>query len=327
MHGSRILRSLAIAAAVSLCAGAGTSVAQQYPVKPIRLIVPYPPGGPADALARMIGQQLTATWGQPVIVDDRGGGGGVIAAELGAKAVPDGHTLFMAAIQTHAINPALYAKLPYDPIKDFAPITPASFDPLLLVLNTSVPAANLKELVALAKARPGQLNYASTGVGGSSQLAMELLKSMAGIDLIHVAYKGAAPAVTDMLSGQTQATFLGISGVLALVKSGRLRAVAVSSAKRSVVAPDVPTVAESGYPGFEVITWYGVAAPAGTPASIIRKLNTEIARIMRLPEVKDRLAAAGAEAVSMTPEAFAAFIKSEMAKWGKVIRDAGIKGE
>ena len=327
MYGHEILRSLAIAAAAALCVGAGTSTAQQYPFKSIRLIVPYPPGGPADTLARMIGQQLTAAWGQPVIVDDRGGGGGVIAAELAAKSAPDGHTLFMAAIQTHAINPGLYAKLPYDPIKDFAPITPASFDPLLLVLNTGVPAANLKELVALAKARPGQLNYASTGIGGSSQLAMELLKSMAGINLIHVAYKGAAPAVTDMLSGQTQATFLGISGMLALVKSGRLRALAVSSVKRSAVAPEVPTVAESGYPGFEIITWYGVAAPAGTPASIIRRLNTEIARIMRLPEVKDRLAASGAEAVSTTPEQFGAFIKSEMAKWRKVIQDANIKAD
>jgi tripartite-type tricarboxylate transporter receptor subunit TctC len=304
-----------------------TGASPHYPTKPIRFIVPYPAGGPADTVARMIGQHLTATWGQGVVVDDRGGGGGLIAAEMAAKSPPDGHTLFLGAIQTHAINPALYAKLPYDPIRDFAPITPVSFDPLLLVIHPAVGAATLKELVALAKARPGQLNYASTGTGGSSQLAMELLKSIAGINLTHVPYKGATPAITDMISGQTQVTFLGVSGVLPHVRGGRLKALGISSAKRSAVAPEIPTIAESGYPGFEVITWYGVVVPAGTPREIQRMLSTEISRIVRLPDVKDRLAASGADAVSMTPEQFGAFIKSEMVKWAKVIKEAGIKAD
>lgn len=320
---SRILA----AAAAAACGLGATAPASAFPTKPIRIIVPYPAGGPADTVTRLYGQQLSMSLGQPVVVDTRGGGGGLIAAELAARSTPDGHTLFLGAIQTHAINPALYAKLPYDPVKDFVPITPASFDPLMLAIHPSVAASNVKELVAVARSRPGKLLYASTGIGGSSQLAMELLKSMAKVDITHVAYKGAAPAFVDMVSGQTQVTFLGISGLMPHVKGGRLKALAVSGASRSPIAPDLPTVAESGFPGFEVVTWYGFMAPAGTPAAVIRTLHTEFARIARVPEVKDRLAASGAEAVTMTPEAFADFVRAEIVKWRKVIQEAGIKAE
>lgn len=326
MSQARLFGVLATTAALALFAAAA-SHAQSFPTKPIRIIVPYPAGGPADTLARLYGQQISTSLGQPVIIDNRGGGGGLIAAEVAARATPDGHTLFLGAIQTHAINPGLYAKLPYDPIKDFIPITPGSFDPLMLASHPSVAASNVQELVKLARAQPGKLLYASTGIGGSSQLAMELLKSMAKIDIRHIAYKGAAPAFVDMLSGQTQVTFLGISGLMPHVKTGRLKALAVSGASRSHVAPDVPTVAESGFPGFEVVTWYGFMAPAGTPSAVIRTLHTELVRSAKTAEVKDRLAAAGAEAVTMTPEAFAAFVRAEMTKWGKVIKEAGIKGE
>ncbi len=321
------LRGVFVATAAGLICAAAPACAQSFPTKPLRVIVPYPAGGPADTVARLFGQRLAASLGQPVVVDDRGGAGGLIAAELAARATPDGHTLFLGAIQTHAINPALYAKLPYDPIKDFVPIMPASFDPLMLAIHPSVTAGSVQQLVALARSRPGKLLYASTGIGGSSQLAMEMLKSMARIDITHIAYKGAAPAFVDMLSGQTQVTFLGISGLMPHVKAGRLKGIAVSGATRSGAAPDVPTVAESGFPGFEVVTWYGFMAPAGTPAAVVRTLNAELARIARLPEVKDRLAATGAETVVMTPEEFASFVKAEMAKWGKVIRDAGIKAD
>jgi tripartite-type tricarboxylate transporter receptor subunit TctC len=325
-QGRTVPRMFAVAAAAVLC-HANPGSAQTFPTKPIRILVPYPAGGPADTVTRLYGQQLAASLGQPVIVDTRGGGGGLIAAELAARATPDGHTLFLGAIQTHAINPALYAKLPYDPVKDFAPITPASFDPLMLAIHPSVAAGSVQELVSVARSRPGKLLYASTGIGGSSQLAMELLKSMAKVDITHIAYKGAAPAFVDMVAGQTHVTFLGISGLMPHVKAGRLKALAVSGAGRSATAPDLPTVAESGFPGFEVVTWYGFMAPAGTPAPVLRVLGTEFARIARLPEVKDRLAASGAEAVNMTPEAFGAFVRAEMAKWAKVIRDAGIKAE
>jgi len=319
-------RILAAAAAVACGLGA-TAPAQAFPTKPIRIIVPYPAGGPADTVTRLYGQQLSMSLGQPVVVDTRGGGGGLIAAELAARSAPDAHTLVLGAIQTNAINPALYAKLPYDPVKDFVPITPASFDPLMLATHPSVGANNVQELIAAARARPGKLFYASTGIGGSSQLAMELLKSMAKVQITHVAYKGAAPAFVDMVSGQTQVTFLGISGLMPHVKGGRLKALAVSGASRSPIAPDLPTVAESGFPGFEVVTWYGFMAPAGTPAAVIRTLHTEFARIAKVPEVKDRLAASGAEAVTMTPEAFADFVRAEIAKWRKVIQEAGIKAE
>ncbi|MCC6535439.1 MAG: tripartite tricarboxylate transporter substrate binding protein [Burkholderiales bacterium] len=322
-----VLRATLAAAATAAIAAANPAGGQSFPTKPLRVIVPYPAGGPADTVARLFGQRLAASLGQPVVVDDRGGGGGIIAAEVAARSTADGHTLFLGAIQTHAINPWLYAKLPYDPIKDFVPIMPASFDPLMLAIHPSVAADSVQQLVALARSRPGKLLYASTGIGGSSQLGMELLKSMARIDLTHVAYKGAAPAFVDMLSGQTQVTFLGISGLMPHIKAGRLKGLAVSGAKRSAAAPEVPTVAESGFPGFEVVTWYGFMAPAGTPASVIRALNAELARIANLSEVKDRLAAAGAETVVMTPEAFAGFVKAELTKWGKVIREANIKAD
>jgi tripartite-type tricarboxylate transporter receptor subunit TctC len=310
--------------------GPAVAVAQKadpapgFPSKPIRFIVPYPAGGPADAVARMVAAQLGAAWNQTVVIDNRGGGGGLIAGEMAARAVPDGHTILMSAIQTHAINPVLYPKLPYHPLRDFVNVTPLSFDPLLLSIHPGVAATTLKEFIAVAKSQPGKINYASTGNGGSSQLSMELLKTMAGVNLLHVPYKGAAPAIAEMLAGQTQATFLGISGTLPLVRAGRLRGLGVSSAKRSSVAPEIPAIAET-FPGFEVTTWYGASVPAGTPPGVVAKISAEMARAVRAPEVRDRLAAGGAEAVHMEPAVFTRFIETELAKWGKVVKDAAIR--
>lgn len=320
-----------VAAVVMLAAGlagagarAAADASASYPNRPVRLIVPYAPGGGADTLARGIGQKLSAALGQAVVIDNRGGGGTIIGSDLAAKAVPDGHTIIIVA-STHAVVSSLYKKLPYDPIRDFAPVIRIASAPNILALHPSVPAGSVKELVALARSRPGQLVYASSGNGGGSHLAMELLKSMARIDLVHVPYKGSGPALVDLLSGQANLMFGGMIATLAQVRSGRLKAVAVSSAKRSPTIPELPTIAESGYPGYEAATWYGVLAPAGTPAPIVRKLNAEISRILKLPEVRERMTGVGAEPVGSTPEEFAAYIKSEVAKWAKVIKESGVR--
>lgn len=293
-----------------------------FPMRPIRLIVPYAPGGGADTLARGIAQKLSETFGYPVVVDNRGGGGTVLGSDLAAKSPPDGHTIILVA-STHAVVSSLHKKLPYDPIKDFAPIVRVASAPNILALHPSVPAASVKELIELARNRPGQLVYASSGNGGGSHLAMELLKSMARIDLIHVPYKGTGPAVIDLLSGQAKLMFGGMIGTLPHVRSGRLKAIAVSSAKRSPVVPDVPTIAESGFPGYEAATWYGVLAPAVTPASIVRKLNADIIGTLNHPELKQRLAGQGAAPAPSTPEEFAAYIKTEVTKWAKVVKESG----
>ena len=298
--------------------------AQPYPNKPIRFIVPFPAGGIADVMARVIGQKLTDAWNQPVVVENRAGAGGNIGAEIVAKSPPDGHTLIMGSIGTHAVNVSLFSKMPYDPVRDFAPVALVIQAEGLLVLHPSVPVKTVKELIALARARPGQLAYASAGNGTASHLAGELFKSMAKVDIVHIPYKGNVPAITDLIGGQTSMIFATMPTVLPQVKAGKLRALAVASAQRSPAAPDVPTIAEAALPGFEVTNWIGVFAPAGTPADIVARLNAEIMRIMRLPDVQPRLANEGAKFAPNTPHEFAAFQKSEIAKWGKVIRDARV---
>ncbi len=298
--------------------------AQPYPSKPIRFVVPFPAGGIADVMARVIGQKLNDAWNQPVVVENRAGAGGNIGAEIVARSPPDGYTLIMGSIGTHSVNVSLFSRLPFDPVRDFAPVALVIKADGLLVLHPSVPAKTVKELIALARARPGQLAYATAGNGTASHLAGELFKSMAKVDIVPIPYKGNVPAITDLLGGQTSMLFATMPTVLPQVKAGRLRALAVTGAQRSPAAPDVPAMAET-LPGFEVTNWIGVFAPAGTPADIVARLNAEIMRIMRLPEVQSRLANEGAKFTPTTPGEFAAFVQSEITKWGKVIRASGAR--
>ena len=306
---------------------AGLVHAQAYPSKPIRWIVTYPPGGPTDFVARAVGAKLGAAWGQQVVIDNRAGAGGALGTELAARAAPDGYTLLFGTSGGLTINPALISKLPYDPVRDFAPVSLLVINPQILVVHNSVPVNSVKELIAYAKAKPGQLNYASVGQGSPNQLGMELLKTLTGIDMVHVPYKGTGPAVTDLLGGQVQLMFNSMPLVLPLVKSGKLKGLAVGSPQRSPAAPDLPTVAEAGVPGFENVTWYGMFAPARTPAEIITKLNAQVVKILADPEMAQRLASQGAEPRSTTPAELAAFMRVEAVRWGKVIKTAGIKLE
>ncbi len=312
---------------LALMLPAGNASAQTYPNRPIRWIVTYPPGGPTDVVARAIGARLTEAWGQQIVIDNRAGAGGVIGTDLAAKAVPDGYTLLFGTSAGLTINPALSNKLPYDAVKDFSPVSLLVLNPQILVLNNAIPANTVKELIAYAKARPGQLNYASVGQGSPNHLGMELLKALAGIDLVHVPYKGTGPAITDLLGGQVQLMFNSMPSVLPLVKSGKLKGLAVGSAQRSPAIPDIPTVAEAGVPGFENVTWYGMFAPAKTPHDIIVKLNQQVVKILAEPEIAQRLASQGAEPRSSTPEELVKFMRMESARWKKVIQAAGIKLE
>ena len=294
-----------------------------YPNKTIRIVVPFPPGGIADVICRVFGQKFTDTWNQPVVVDNRPGAGGNIGADIIAKAPPDGYTIGIGSIGTHAVNVSLFSKMPYDPVKDFAPVALVMEADGLLVVHPSVPAKTVKELIALARARPGQLAYASAGTGTAAHLAGELFKSLAKIDLVHVPYKGNVPAITDLVGGQTSMLFATMPTVLPLAKAGKLRAIAVTGAQRNPAAPEYPAMAET-LPGFDVTNWIGIYAPAGTPADIVAKLNAEIMRIMRLPDVQTRLVNEGAKSRPNTPAEFGAYQKSEMAKWGKLIKEARI---
>ena len=314
----------------SLCvgvAGVAATHAQNYPTRPIRIIAQFTPGTSTDILARVIGGKLTEAWGQQVVVDNRPGAGGVVGTELGAKAAPDGYTLTMAVSSGFGINPTLYAKLPYDAIRDFAPITNIALTPQTLVTNPSFAAKSVKELVALAKGKPGQVNYASLGSGSTSHLTMEMFRSAAGIQLNHIPYKGSPAAHAELFSGQIPIMFDAIPAVLPHVRSGRLRGLGIGAAKRSPFLPDVPTIAESGYPEFEAVGWIGIAAPARTPAPVLDKLNTEIVRIINTPEMKERLATLAFTPVGDTREQFARFIQSEIAKWGRAVRESGAKAE
>jgi tripartite-type tricarboxylate transporter receptor subunit TctC len=315
-------------AALALASLASSSaVAQEYPHKPLRLIVPFPPGGGNDILARAVGQRLSDIIGQQIIVDNRGGAGGLIGAELAAKAVPDGYTIFLASIGNLAFTPALHARLPYDPVRDFAPVTLLATSAFILVVNPSLPAKSVKDLIALAKARPGTLNYGSSGQGSSLHMTGEIFKLATGTDLVHVAYKGSAPALTDLMAGQVQIMFGTMPPTLPHVKTGKLRALGVSGARRTPAAPDVPTIAEAGVPGFEVLNWYGIVAPGKTPAAIVQRLNRDLRTALKSPQMTESLGTQGLEDAADTPEKFGAFIKSEMAKYAKVVKAAGIRAE
>ena len=302
----------------------GGASAQSYPSKPVRLIVPFAPGGPADVQARLIGPKLTEAWGQPVVVENRAGGNTIIATELTARADPDGH-LVQIISAGFAINVSLYAKLPYDSLRDFAPVTQLTSGPAIVVVHPSLPARSVKELIQLARSRPGQLTYASAGL--PSQLAVELFKVTTGTDMVHVPYKGAAPAMIDLIAGHVQVSFPTIGGGLPHAQAGRLRALATTGAKRPPAAPDLPTMMEAGVPGYEATNWFGTAVPAKTPPAIVSKLSQEIGRVLRLPDVRERLLSQGMEPVSNTPDEFAAYIRSEMTKWARVVKASGAKPE
>lgn len=299
--------------------------AANYPSKPIRLIVPFTPGGSTDILARAIGQELTKAWGQSVVIENVPGAGGSIGADKVAKSTADGYTLLMGHIGTLAVNPSLYPKLAYDPVKDFAPVAWVARVPNVLVVHPSVPAKNIKELVALAKSKPGQLNYGSGGNGSAANLAMEYFKLRTETSMLHIPYRGAAPAVTDLLGGQIQILFTGAPALLGQIKNGQLRAIAISSSKRFDTLPDVPTVAESGYKDFEADQWYGVVAPAGTPRDIVAKLNMQINQSLNSAELKTRLNTEGAVATPTTPEVFGKLIQTEIARWKPVMTSGRVK--
>jgi tripartite-type tricarboxylate transporter receptor subunit TctC len=316
------MRALMIAAAL-----AATCAHADYPERPIRFIMPYPAGGSIDFGGRTVAARLAENLGQQIVVDNRTGSGGTIGTETAARAAPDGYTIVMGGVGTLAISPNLQRKLPYDPLKDFAPITMLASTPYVLVLHPSVAAASVRELVALAKARPGQMTYASGGNGSAPHLAGEYFKSLAGLDILHVPYKGSTPAITDLIAGQVQMLFTGIPPVLAHIKSGRLRAIAVTSAQRAAAMPELPTLRESGLREFEVSPWFGVLAPARTPAALIGRLNREMVAILQTSAIRQRFSTEGIEVVGDTPAHFAEYIQHELVKWSRVIRAAGIRAD
>ena len=302
-------------------------LARDYPEKTIRLIVPYTPGGTADLLARTVGQKMAESFGQQVIIDNRPGAGGNLGADLAAKAAPDGYTLLMGTVATHAINPHLYPNLPYDAAKDFAPIILLATLPNLLVVNPSLAATNVKQLIALAKEKPGELAYASAGNGTSQHLSGELFKKMTGVDMIHIPYKGSAPAVTDLVGGQVQLMFDNIASSLPQVRAGKLRALAVTGPRRSPVLPDLPTVSEAGLPGFSITSWFALFAPAGTPAKILLRLNKEAAKAIVLQELRQQWLGQGIEPAGGTAEQLAVFRRIDAAQWEKIVRESGARVE
>ena len=310
-----------------LCSTSSAHAQTAYPARPIRFVVPFTPGGSGDVFARPIAQKMSESLGQQVIVENRPGSGGVIGSEVVAKAPPDGYTIMMGLTANVVINPALYAKLPYDPARDFAPVTLVATGPYVLVVPPSLPASNVKQLLALARARPGELAYVSFGSGSMGHLAGELFSSMAGVKLLHVPYKTLGQGLTDLVSGQVQLLFHGIASAQPHVRSGKLRAIAVSGAKRSPAMPQVPTVSESGVKGFEVTGWYGVFVPAGTPQDIIGRLHKEVVRALSLPDVRERLSTEGAELVGNSPAEFDAFVRRELPKWAKIVKLSGAKVE
>ena len=322
----RTLRDCFIAVLLAMTSVGAGAAEPPYPTKPIRMIVAVPPGGPADTLARLVSPSLTESLGQTVVIDNRPGANGIIAYETTARATPDGYT-FTAVAAGVVINPSLYPNVQYDPLKDFAPITLGITVPNILVIHPSVPASSVKELIALAKAKRGTVTFASAGNGTSGHLALEVFRLASGIDVIHVPYKGGGPALADVIAGQVQALFSIALAATPQIKAGKLRALAITSARRSAVAPDLPTVAEAGLAGFEVIGWFGWLAPAATPRFIVNRLNGELVRTLNLPDVRDRLLSQSTEPVGNTPQAFAAFMKSEYVKWAKVIKAANIKVE
>ena len=308
-----------------LLAAAAPAQAQSYPIRPIRIMVAYTPAGTTDILARLIAQKMNDKWGQPVIVENRPGANGNIGTELAARATPDGYSILMAAAATHSINNTLYPKLTWDAVRDFAPISLVALVPNIMVVNNSLPVKSVKDLVAYAKANPGKLAHGSPGNGSTAHLSMELFKSLTGITMTHVPYKGSAGVLADVMAGQIALTMDNIPVYLPQVRAGRIRALAVSSAKRAASAPDIPTMMEAGVPGLEAVSWFGLVAPAATPKPIVGMLSVETARILKLADVHKRISELGAEPVGSTPQQYAAFIRSEIVKWRKVIQDAGVR--
>ncbi len=317
-YGLRLMAGL-----IAMCCAQATW-AQNFPTKPIRFYTPYPPGGTTDILARIFGAKMQEAWGQSVIVEAKSGAGGNIGADFVAKAPPDGYTILMGASGPLAINASLFSKLPYDPGRDFSPIVLSASVPLVLVTHPSLPVKNVREFIALIKARPAQFNYASAGPGSPQHLTAEMFKFMTKVDMTHIPYKGSGPAIIDLIGGQIPFAFESMIPILPQVKAGKLRGLAVTSATRSPVLPDIATVADSGVPGFESIAWYGVVAPAGTPKEVVAKLNGEMVRIANLPDIKQRLIEMGSPPVAGTPEQFGALIKSEIPKWGRVVKQANV---
>jgi tripartite-type tricarboxylate transporter receptor subunit TctC len=315
-----------VAGALAVLAATGAA-ALPYPDKPIRLVCPIPPGGTTDLVARLVAQKLTESLGQQVIVDNRGGAGGIIGTEMVARSAPDGYTLLLGSMTTHAINPAFHKELTYDAVRSFQPVTRIIAAPQLLVVHPSVAAKSVRELVALAKAKPGQLTYATASMGTAPHLAFELFKGMAGVDIVGVPYKGSGPSIIDLIGGQVQSMITGIVVLMPHVKTGKLRALGVTSPTRADVMPDLPTIAESGVPNFDVRVWFGVFLPAGTPAPVVMLLNERIRKIVEAPDVRQRLIEQGADPVSDTPAEFGAYVKTELARWTKVVKDTGARIE
>src|SRR5580765_2313851 len=317
---ARAVMAAAVVASVAFApAPAG---AQPFPARPAKLVVPFPPGGPLDVVGRGIAQKLSETWNQGVVVENKPGAGGNIGADFVAKAAPDGYTVVMGALSTHAVNPSLYAQMPYDAKKDFAPITLVAITPNVLVVNPSLPVHSVKELIAYAKANPGKLSF---GTGSAGHLAGELLKVDAGLDMVHIPYKGAAPATQALLAGDTQLMFDNLANAMVQVKAGKLRALAVTTSQRSKLAPDLPTMAEAGVPGFDISTWFGLMAPAATPPEVIARWNADVTRILNTPEMRERLIAQGAQAAPDTPAEFTRFIADELARYARIVKASGAK--
>jgi len=318
------MRRLLIAMLLSVVASA---FAQAYPSRPVRLVVPFAPGGSADLVARLIGQKLGESWGQQVVVENKGGGSGMIGNDFVAKSAPDGYTLTVGTMGPFSVNPTLFEKMPYDPVRDFAPITLTGIASHVLVANPSVPPRTVGELIALARAKPGQLTFASSGTGNATHLTFELFKSTAGIDIVHVPYKGGGPAMADLVGGQVAFSFASMPSALPYVQAGRLRAIAVGGAHRSPLFPEVPTVVEAGLAGFVSEDWQGILAPAKTPAGVVAKLNADLVRVLHTPEMKAKLAGAGFDVKTSTPREFAHFIRSDTAKWAAILQRSGTKAQ
>jgi len=327
----KILKILKMLLAMVVACAAASAAAQTYPSRPVRLVVPFAPGGSADLVARLIGQKLGESWGQQVIVENKGGGSGMIGNDFVAKSAPDGYTLTVGTMGPFSVNPMLFEKMPYDPVRDFAPITLTGVASHVLVANPQVPARTVSELIALAKAKPGQLMFASSGTGNATHLTFELFKSMAGIDIVHVPYKGGGPAMADLVGGQVAFSFASMPSALPYVRAGRLRAIAVGGAHRSPLFPDVPTVAEagaeSGLRGFVSEDWQGILAPVKTPAAVVAKLNTDLVHALHSPEMEEKLAGAGFDVKTTTPQEFADFIRADTAKWATVLKRSGTKAQ
>jgi tripartite-type tricarboxylate transporter receptor subunit TctC len=316
-----------IAAAPSSGFAQSPSAATAWPAKPLRWISPFAPGGGADITSRIIAQKLGPALNQQVLVDNRGGAGGNIGVDIAAKSPPDGYTLVLGTIGPIAINVSLYKKLPFDPVKDLLPVTQAANALNVLVVHPSLPAKTVKELIAIAKARPGELSFGSSGPGATDHLAGELFKTLTGVNMVHVPYKGGAPAMLDLMAGQVQTVFSTVSTAIGAIKGGKVRAIAMTGDKRFELMPELPTIAQAGVPGFEVRNWYGVFVPAGTPREIVVRLNGELVKILQLPDVKSKLLESGIEALHSTPEQFAAYIQSETKRWAKVVKDSGARAE